>query len=82
MRGFAWGCIAAGVLLAATAFFLRVHPEPAGIGREAPTGSVRLVQAPVVVDPRHQRASGSGSPWNASTGIGTGGAISSRSASA
>ena len=60
----------------------RVHPEPAGVGGEAPAGAIRLIEAPLVVDSRHQRASGSGSLSNASTGIGTGGAISSRSASA
>ena len=60
----------------------RRHPESARVVREGATVAIRAVEAPIVIDPRHQSASGNGNPWNESTGIGIGGVISRRSASA
>src|SRR5207245_2381167 len=57
----------------------RVHPQPAGVAGERAAGPIRAMEPPIVVDAGYHKASGSGSPLNASVGIGTGGMIPRRS---
>ena len=42
----------------------------AGVGGEATTGAIRSIEAPIVVDPCHQSAAGSGRPPSVSVGHG------------